>query len=124
VKQTLSASQRLHDKEIFERTLKTKAFVEKWIAIHVELNAVGFDRLGMIVSKRVVPKASRRNLIKRLIREEFRTSAATSKHSYDLVVKIRKRFLPEETASFRRIMSHLFTKVRNKENDAPNFVNH
>jgi ribonuclease P protein component len=40
--------------------------------VHVAPNALGHARLGLIVSRRVVPLATRRNRYKRLMREVFR----------------------------------------------------
>ena len=122
MKQSLGFERRLHKKETFERALKTKAFVEKWLAVHVESNTVGFDRLGIVVSKRLVAKASGRNRIKRLIREEFRKNSCLGENSFDVVVKLKRSILPEETTLFRHTISSLLKKVRIKKNDAPDFI--
>ena len=122
MKQSLGFERRLHKKETFERALKTKAFVEKWLAVHVESNTVGFDRLGIVVSKRLVAKASGRNRIKRLIREEFRKNSCLGENSFDVVVKLKRSILPEETTLFRHTISRLLKKVRIKKNDAPDFI--
>lgn len=48
------------------------------------------SRLGIVIAKRVIPKAVNRNAFKRLIRESFRL-AQEKVTGYDLVVLVRKR---------------------------------
>ena len=61
----------------FQRNLKqgqchkTKAF-----NLYCYANNLGYARLGLSISKRVSNKATVRNKIKRIIREEFRCNAA------------------------------------------------
>ena len=116
--QTFSFNQRLHKKESFENALKTKALVDRWLAVYIQPNKAGVDRLGIVVSKRLVPKASGRNRIKRLIREEFRSYSCHRENAFDVVVKLKRSFLPEDTSLFRNTISYLLKKVRMKQNDA------
>jgi len=118
VKQPLSYSQRLHHREDFEAALKKKAISEKWLAVHLELNTKGTDRLGIIVTKRIISKAVARNKIKRQIREVFRTSRFSQTGAFDIVVRLRKNVLANETQEFRRTLSYLLMKARKTENDA------
>lgn len=110
--QTFLVSQRLHRREDFECALKNKALIDRWLALHYKNNEVGLERLGIIVSKRVVAKAVTRNRIKRIIREVFRQSASVDSIALDIVVRIRKSFSDEETAEFRRSLSDLLIKTR------------
>ena len=119
MKQTLSYTQRLHQCDDFESVLKKKAVTEKWLAIHSVVNIQGKDRLGIVVSKRIVPKAVARNRIKRLIREAFRTNVSSNSRSSDVIVRLRKAVFPNETIEFKQTMSRLLKKVRMTENDAP-----
>ena len=119
MKQSLSRAQRLSNHVVFERALKTHALVEKWLAIHIVPNTVGFDRLGIVISKRHVPKAVGRNQLKRQIRESFRQAASLNAVSFDVVVRLRKKVLEEEQTLFRHTMSRLLMKVRIAENETP-----
>lgn len=112
-------SKRLHSPEEFERVLKKKAVTDKWLALHSTVNSIGSNRLGIIVSKRVVAKSVARNRIKRAIREVFRQSSFEKTSSLDFVVRLKRNLSEEETMEFRRSLSRLLMKVRITKNDAP-----
>lgn len=112
-------SKRLHSPEEFERVLKKKALTDKWLALHSTVNSIGSNRLGIIVSKRVVAKSVARNRIKRAIREVFRQSSFEKTSSLDFVVRLKRNLSEEETMEFRRSLSRLLMKVRITKNDAP-----
>ena len=54
-------------------------------------NTLGFDRLGMIVSKKSIPKSVERSKVKRRIRETFRKAVAVSITGWDIVVMTRPK---------------------------------
>jgi ribonuclease P protein component len=67
-------------------------------------------RLGVVISKRVTPKAVDRNYVKRLIREEFRMR----KHSLsgmDVVVKVLRQLSKAQARQASTELSDLFSKV-------------
>lgn len=67
-------------------------------------------RLGMVLGKRVTPRAVDRNYVKRLIREEFRMR----KHSLggmDVVVKVLRHLSKAQARQARTELSNLFSKV-------------
>lgn len=109
----------MHSPEEFERVLKKKALTDKWLALHSTVNSIGSNRLGIIVSKRVVAKSVARNRIKRAIREVFRQSSFEKTSSLDFVVRLKRNLSEEETMEFRRSLSRLLMKVRITKNDAP-----
>jgi ribonuclease P protein component len=86
---TLPRRYRLTRREGFSRILQQRAQTNSWFAVHSETNLTGNARLGMSVSKRVVPASTQRNVAKRLIRECFRHFA---RHGIarDVVVRLRK----------------------------------
>ena len=112
-------SKRLHRPDEFERVLRNKAITDKWLALHSTENTIGCNRLGIIVSKRVVAKSVARNRIKRAIREVFRQSSLVEINTFDIVVRLRRNLREEETMEFRRSLSRLLMKVRITKDDAP-----
>jgi ribonuclease P protein component len=119
VSQKFPFSKRLHRPEEFERVLRNKAITDKWLALHSTENTIGSNRLGIIVSKRVVAKSVARNRIKRAIREVFRQSSLVEINTLDFVVRLRRNLREEETMEFRRSLSRLLMKVRITKDDAP-----
>ena len=113
VKQTLSYSQRLHQREDFESAIKSRPIIEKWLALHLQPNNHHMARLGIVISKRIVPKAISRNGLKRLIREEFRIQ--NCQKSINLVFRLRSKVLKEEKVEFRRTLSSIIAKARMRE---------
>ncbi len=124
MKQTYSFNQRLHHHGSFSSLLKNKAISEKWVAIHRLPNSEGYDRLGIIVSKRIIAKATDRNRIKRYIREAFRIGIKANVNSWDIVVRLRKQVSQDETAEFRQTMSRLLIRVRMTDHDTPACIAH
>lgn len=86
---TLPRRYRLTRREGFSRILRQRAQTNSWFAVHTETNSSGHARLGMSVSKRVVPAATQRNVAKRLIRECFR-HYARQVVAQDVVIRLRK----------------------------------
>jgi ribonuclease P protein component len=119
VSQKFPFSKRLHRPEEFERVLRNKAITDKWLALHSTENTIGSNRLGIIVSKRVVAKSVARNRIKRAIREVFRQSSLVEINTLDFVVRLRRNLREEEIMEFRRSLSRLLMKVRITKDDAP-----
>lgn len=80
--------------------------------VYVKPNALDWARLGMVVAKRVEPKAVRRNQARRLIRECFRTRQP-SLGANDFVVQLRVP-LDSRTARFaaREELNELFERAK------------
>lgn len=67
-------------------------------------NQEGYARLGIVVSKRLVPKAVRRNRVKRLIRECFRTINREG-IGKDVVVRLRSGLEKNDEAEARSVLT-------------------
>ena len=77
-------------------------------------NTLGFNRLGMIVSKKSIPKSVERNKVKRRIRETFRKAASTSITGWDIVVMTRPniKFQQDLTSHLQDSFTSLAEKFR------------
>ncbi len=82
---TARLSQPSHYRRVFDGP-NVKASSKAFLVLAVE-NSEGPSRLGIIVAKKHIRLASRRNRIKRLVREQFRLSPLG--RSMDLVVLAR-----------------------------------
>lgn len=80
---------RIKQRKDFELALRNGYLINKWFAVHLVRTANNYARLGMIVSKRTMPKAVARNFAKRLIREAFRQNM-TDLPAFDFVIRIRR----------------------------------
>jgi ribonuclease P protein component len=69
-------------------------------------NDHGYPRIGIVVAKRYIPTSTRRNLIKRQVRELFRHHAPASS---DMVVMVQDQ-MPHECSRriVRTILEHLW----------------
>ena len=77
-------------------------------------NTLGFNRLGMIVSKKSIPKSVQRNKVKRRIRETFRKPASISITGWDIVVMTRPniKFQQDLTSYLQDSFTSLAEKFR------------
>lgn len=92
--------------------MQRKGRFDQFFSIHAASNTVGYERLGIVVGKRFVNKASKRNRIKRLVREIFRQSSIKSDNPLDLVVKFRKAKFEDQFEDLKFSLADLLTKVR------------
>ena len=71
--------------------------------VHAVAARVETSRLGVALTKRLVPRSTDRNRVKRLIREAFRRHPV-KKAALDCVVSLRERF---DAASLRAIRTEI-----------------
>jgi len=107
---TLPRRYRLSRREGFSRLLHQKAHTNSWFAVHSEANLFGHARLGMTVSKRVVPASTQRNVAKRLIRECFRHSARYGV-AKDVVIRLRKPLDKQDHSRARETLGEMLRTV-------------
>jgi len=65
-----------------------KSFVSTGVVVYVVRNGVGYNRLGLTVSKKI-GNAVKRNRAKRVMREAFRKLEFRLKNGYDIVLVAR-----------------------------------
>lgn len=103
-------SDRLSRRVGFSRVLQHKAITRDWFSVYSQPNPECNIRLGISISKRIVPGAVQRNGIKRLVRECFRQHMHHNL-SLDVVVRLRKSLDKSEKPSARLLLSSLLDKV-------------
>ena len=84
------------------------------LVIHVVRGRSPASRLGVALTRRLVPSSVHRSLVKRLLRESFRRHAL--KHAgLDCVVALRQRFAAAAVPAIRAEAARLFDElVRNE----------
>jgi ribonuclease P protein component len=88
---------RITQRKDFEQALSNPGLSNKWFVVYPRQAETIVPRLGVIASKRIMPKAVSRNYAKRLIREIFRANLPTLP-ALDFVVRIR-RAISRDTAN-------------------------
>jgi ribonuclease P protein component len=121
VKQFFTYDQRLHESDLFLNALKKKALVENWFALHFVQNRVNINRLGIIVSKRIIAKSHDRNRIKRYIREAFRKNLTNSINTYDIVVRLKTDVYVSEKVEFFQAICRLIREVGLSDYETPHY---
>lgn len=107
-------AQRLRRRGEFEKVYHYRhRFSTKYFVVNYRPNSVGFDRLGLTVSRKM-GGAVRRNRIKRKIRELFRTNRQGLKPSADLVVRPEKTFLEAQHEELQNCWQHALKSIRRK----------
>lgn len=105
---------RLTRREGFSKILQQRAYTRDWFALHSQPNVIGFTRLGVTVSKRIVPSSVKRNSIKRLIRESFRLRTQ-SEATQDIVIRLRKPLDKKDKTMARIALAEMLDKVLIKQ---------
>lgn len=82
----------------------------KWFTVYIRKNKNGFSRLGIIASKKNMPKAVSRNFAKRIIRDVFRLNFLALS-SMDVVVRAKRQFNSETSIEGRQALLRLFQSI-------------
>lgn len=102
---------RLRTGQDFERGRKaSRRWSGQWIAASVVANQGDRARLGIVIGRRVLPQATRRNRLKRITREHFRRSAA-GLGAVDVIVRLRSKVSAVEMAGAEAEVERLFREL-------------
>lgn len=91
------------------------------LSLHYRPNEIVHARLGLGVARRVSRKATRRNRIKRVLRETFRALADTLP-AFDIVVVVRPAAATLSNAALREALNAALARVQQRAH--PTFGNH
>ena len=79
----------------------------------VRANSCNQPRVGMAITKRKVPTAVSRNLIKRQIREQFRNTASRIENK-DIVFIVKRSISDIDKKELKNQINNIFKKIENK----------
>jgi ribonuclease P protein component len=88
-------SQRLHKADIVALLAMGRAIRRPDFTVLFKANALGIPRLGLIVPKRILPRAVDRNRVKRKLREWFRCNR-TQLGSRDILIRLTGKTITAE----------------------------
>ena len=109
--QSLPYCRRIRQRTEFEQAFRANRVNNKWFVVYARKNANGFARLGLVVSKKIIPKATARNFAKRLVREVFRCNFSVTT-ALDVVVRAKLQINPENSAEGRQALDQLLQALR------------
>ena len=107
---SFSYRERLHTARQFQRVFDraNRSGSQAFVLLSRE-NTVGYPRLGMVVAKRKARRAVDRNMVKRMIRESFRTHKAGLPAS-DYVVILKQPAGMAQRDILRKQLTGLWTR--------------
>ncbi|MGH8660320.1 MAG: ribonuclease P protein component [Burkholderiales bacterium] len=107
----LPSGARLHRREEFAATLAAGAArARRNFRLYVRPNGLSRARIGIIASRRVMPRAVDRNRMKRLVREVFRTLVERPA-GVDIVVELRRRAPRGSSAAVRAELTRMLLEL-------------
>ena len=110
-----SSNNKLNTQAQFKQVFNAgKKYTTQDFLILVTSNLRTKPRLGLAVSKKHICLATRRNRVKRIIRETFRRHI-NSLPGLDIVVLVNKRINANDTELYRKLDRH-WNKIANEEN--------
>ena len=76
--------------------------------VYIRLNTLSQTRAGIIISKKHIPLAVKRNRLRRQLRELIRKSIITKTNTYDILILMRHRIKEED---YPQIHKQLFNSI-------------
>lgn len=108
----LTAAHRLLRKDGFDRAVQAESITDKHYKIFFVHNDKSNARLGIITSKKILPRATDRNRIKRVIREVFRQHSIKTQ-KLDMVVMVRHAYVQQPSMRSDNLKM-LFSQVESR----------
>tara|TARA_B100000886_G_scaffold232174_1_gene162176 strand:- start:120 stop:509 length:390 start_codon:yes stop_codon:yes gene_type:complete len=112
--QRLRGHHRLHASDQFRQVFKNtevRVAHPKYILL-AKCNSVDYARLGIVVGKRHINKASARNVIKRLVRETFRKNIWSE--SFDVLFLVRSDLTGISKKELTELLEDGWKRLKNK----------
>jgi len=107
-----TAAHRLLRVDGFDRVVQAENIADKHLKVFFARNSKNNARLGIIASKKTLPRAADRNRIKRVIREAFRQHSIKAR-KLDIVVLVRHA-CAQQPGLRGDILELLFSRVENR----------
>lgn len=85
-----------------------------FFVLHYKPNDLSHSRLGLVVGKKTQKSAVKRNYMRRVMRELFRTHPSRMLLSYDLVIRITKPFGANDFTAVEQQFQRLIQQLLNK----------
>ena len=110
-KQGLSRRHRFVERGAYGPLLKAGRKLRGSLAVvHTARSATGHSRLGIALTRKMIPHAVQRNRVRRLVREAFRRHAA-KQLPLDCVVTLRQAVDPSELGQLRSEVDGLLDQL-------------
>lgn len=111
-KEGFSRRHRFAQRGSFGPVLRTPRKIRGRLAVvHAVTGAGAVSRLGVALTRRLVPSSLERNRVKRMVRETFRRHEVKDA-GLDCVVTLRSRFDPATAEELRAEVAALFDQLR------------
>lgn len=105
------STQRIKQSKVFEQAFRQKGLTNKWFTIHLLNSNHELARLGMVVSKRIIPKSVNRNFAKRMIRDSFRLNSSKLP-ALDFIVRIRRKLTDDSVLEAKEALLQLMLNAK------------
>lgn len=112
ISEKFPATHRLLRKDGFNHVLYAENISEKYFKIFFVFNGKQYARLGIIASKKTLPRAVDRNRVKRIIREAFRQHNIKQR-KLDLIVLVARAYAQQRGAQGENL-EMLFSRVETR----------
>jgi ribonuclease P protein component len=107
-----SGSYRLKREIGFSHVIGTDSVGDRTFKLFFHRNSLESARLGIVASKKIIPRSTDRNRIKRIIRDAFRRHNI-KQYNFDLVVMVKRDYV-QQLDKLNENLQKLFSQLENK----------